>query len=55
MRLFSSVDDGDSNTRHWRFELERRACLADMARIPGMGDRQLDRFGEAFLDILREV
>ncbi|WP_224816886.1 DNA helicase RecQ [Hasllibacter sp. MH4015] len=29
--------------------------LDDMARINGMGDRQVDRFGEAFLDVLREA
>jgi ATP-dependent DNA helicase RecQ len=33
---------------------ERRpATLADMARISGMGDMKVDRFGAAFLDVLR--
>ncbi len=29
--------------------------LGDMARIAGMGDQKVDRFGEAFLEILREA
>lgn len=29
--------------------------LSDMARIAGMGDKQVDRFGEAFLDVLQKA
>jgi len=35
---------------------ERRpASLHDMSLIAGMGERQVDRFGEAFLEVLREA
>ncbi|MCR9124889.1 MAG: DNA helicase RecQ [Rhodobacteraceae bacterium] len=35
---------------------ERRpASLEDMGRLPGMGAQKLDRFGAAFLDVLRDA
>jgi ATP-dependent DNA helicase RecQ len=34
---------------------ERRpSTLGELAGIPGMGERQIERFGEAFLAVLRE-
>ncbi|MBF9030735.1 DNA helicase RecQ [Rhodobacterales bacterium HKCCE3408] len=30
-------------------------CLSDLERIPGMGAKQVERFGEAFLQVLREA
>ncbi|MBF9034795.1 DNA helicase RecQ [Rhodobacterales bacterium HKCCE2091] len=35
---------------------ERRPdCLESLARIPGMGEQKAERFGAAFLDVLREA
>ena len=35
---------------------ERRpSSLAELADIQGMGDQKIDRFGTAFLDVLREA
>jgi len=37
-----------------RHMAERRpATLSDLGRVPGMGQQKLDRFGPAFLDVLR--
>ena len=33
---------------------QRPATLEEMGRLPGMGAQKLDRFGAAFLDVLRE-
>ncbi len=38
-----------------RIAERKPGSLSDMARIAGMGDKQVDRFGEAFLEVLQEA
>jgi ATP-dependent DNA helicase RecQ len=35
--------------------VEKPTTLESLARIPGIGERKLHRYGEAFLDILRSA
>jgi len=44
-----------TNTTLRHIAEQRPLSLSELAQITGMGEQKIDRFGEAFLEVLREV